>query len=113
MCQDPDDLDDDDWDENDLDWDDEEEQPPSSQPPSKLDRDSDPVEIAVTVTLQARLCDLDTEVGILDLRRSVSEAIANAVRHHEQVGFDHALAEIVSLKVLDIRPLNAEQEESP
>jgi hypothetical protein len=54
------------------------------------------------------LCDLDNEVNILDLRRSVSEAVANAVRHHEQVGFDHPLADIVSLGVVEVRALNAE-----
>jgi hypothetical protein len=105
MCHD---LDDDDWDEDDLDWDDDEEQPPLSQPPSKLDRDSDPVEVTVTVTLQASLCDLDTEVGILDLRRAATEAVANAVRHHEEAGFNHFLSDIVSLGVVEVRALNTE-----
>jgi hypothetical protein len=107
MCQEPDDLDDDDWDENEIDWDDEEE-PPLSQSPSKLDRDSDPVEVTVAVTLRASLCDLDTEVNVLDLRHSVARAVENAVRHHEQVGFDHALADIVSLGLVEVRALNAE-----
>jgi hypothetical protein len=77
-------------------------------PPSKLDRDTDPVEITVAVSLQASLCDLDTVVNILDLRQSVAKAVENAVRHHEQVGFDHTLADIVSLGLVDVRPLNAE-----
>ena len=77
-------------------------------PPSKLDRDTDPAEITVAVTLRVSLCDLDTEVNILDLRRSVLEAVENAVRHHEETGFNHALAEIVSLNVMEVRALNAE-----
>ena len=66
-------------------------------PPAKLDQDSEPVEVTVAVTLRASLCDLDNEVNILDLRRSAAEAVENAVHHHEQVGFDHFLADIVSL----------------
>jgi len=62
----------------------------------------------VAVTLRVSLCDLDNEVNTLDLRRSVSEAVANAIHHHEEVGFDHALAEIVSLSVVEVRPLNVE-----
>ena len=77
-------------------------------PPAKLDRDSEPVDVAVAVTLRVSLCDLDNEVNVLDLRRSVSEAMANAIHHHEQVGFDHALAEIVSLALVEVRALNAE-----
>ena len=77
-------------------------------PPSKLDRNSEPAKVTVAVTLKASLCDLDNEVNILDLRRSVSEAVANAIHHHEQVGFDHFLADIVSLGVVEVRPLNAE-----
>ena len=77
-------------------------------PPVKLDQNSEPLDVAVAVILRVSLCDLDNEVNILDLRRSVSEAVANAVRHHEQVGFDHPLAEIVSLGVIEVRPLNVE-----
>jgi hypothetical protein len=108
MCHDND-LDDEDWDEDDLDWDDDEaEQAPLSQPPSKLDRNSDPVEVTVAVTLQASLCDLDNEVNILDLRRAATEAVANAVRHHEEAGFMHFLSDIVSLGVVEVRALNTE-----
>ena len=77
-------------------------------PPVRLDRDNEPVEVTVAVTLQASLCDLDNEVNTLDLRRSVSEAVENAVRHHEEVGFDHFLADIVSLGVVEVRTLNVE-----
>jgi len=77
-------------------------------PPAKLDQDHDPAEVTVAVTLKASLCDLDNEVNILDLRRSVAKAVENAVRHHESVGFDHTLAEIVSLGVVEVRALNAE-----
>ena len=77
-------------------------------PPSKLDQDTDHAEVTVAVTLKASLCDLDTEVNTLDLRRSVAEAVDNAVHHHEQVGFDHALADIVSLGLVEVRALNAE-----
>jgi hypothetical protein len=77
-------------------------------PPGKLDRDSDPVEVTVAVTLKASLCDLDNEVNILDLRRSAAEAVANAIHHHEEAGFTHFLADIVSLGVVEVRPLNAE-----
>jgi hypothetical protein len=98
----------DDWNEDDIDWDDEGEQPLPSQSPSKLDRDNDPLKITVAVTLKASLCDLDIEVTISDLRRSVSEAVENAVRHHEQAGFNHFLAEIVSLSFVAVRALNVE-----
>ena len=77
-------------------------------PPSKLDRANDPVEVTVAVTLQASLCDLSTEVNILDLRRSVAEAIANAIHHHEQVGFDHFLADQISLGVGEVRAFTVE-----
>jgi hypothetical protein len=77
-------------------------------PPSKLDRDTDPVEVTVAVTLKVSLCDLDNEVNTLDLRRSVAKAVENAVRHHEQAGFDHALADIVSLGLIEVRALNVE-----
>ena len=77
-------------------------------PPARLDQNSEPLDVAVAVTLRVSLCDLDNEVNILDLRRSVAKAVENAVRHHEQVGFDHALAEIVSLGVIEVRPLNTE-----
>jgi len=77
-------------------------------PPVKLDQNSEPLDVAVAVTLRVSLCDLDNEVNTLDLRRSVSEAVANAIHHHEQVGFDHVLADIVSLGVVEVWPLNAE-----
>lgn len=77
-------------------------------PPVRLDQNSEPLDVAVAVTLRVSLCDLDTEVNTLDLRRSVSEAVANAVRHHEENGFDHFLADIVSLGVVEVRPLNVE-----
>ena len=53
----------------------------------------DEAEVVVAVTLRASLCDLDDEVNMLDLRSAASEAVGNAVRHHEQEGFDHALAD--------------------
>lgn len=80
-------------------------------PPTKLDRDNDPVEVTVAVTMKASLSDLGTEVNILDLRRAVSEAVANAVRHHEGVGFDHLLAEKLCLGMVEVRPLGVEEEQ--
>jgi hypothetical protein len=77
-------------------------------PPAKLDQDTDPVEVTVAVSLQVSLCDLDTEVNTLDLRRSLSEAVANAVHHHEAAGFTHFLADIVSLALVEVRALNVE-----
>jgi hypothetical protein len=77
-------------------------------PPNRLDRDSEPVEVTVAVTLQASLCDLENHVNILDLRRAAAEAVENAVRHHQQAGFSHFLADIVSLGLVEVRPLNAE-----
>jgi hypothetical protein len=77
-------------------------------PPAKLDHDSEPVEITVAVTMQASLCDLDTQVNVSDLQRSASQAVENAIRHSEQVGFNHALSEIVSLKTVQVRTLSAE-----
>jgi hypothetical protein len=70
-------------------------------PPSKLDYSNDPVEVTVAVTLQASLCDLEDQVNTLDLRRSASEAVENAVHHHEEEGFNHALADKVSLCVVE------------
>ena len=77
-------------------------------PPSKLDQDSDPAEITVAVTLQASLCDLENQVNILDLRRAAAEAVGNAVHHHEEAGFDHFLADIVSLGVVEVRTFSVE-----
>ncbi len=77
-------------------------------PPSKLDRDSEPAEVTVAVTLKASLCDLENQVNILDLRRSVAQAVENAVRHQQEVGFDHALADIISLGLIEVRALNVE-----
>jgi len=77
-------------------------------PPGKLDQDHDPAEVTVAVTLKASLCDLDIEVNTLDLRRAASEAIKNAVCHHEEAGFTHFLADIVSLGVVEVRALNVE-----
>lgn len=82
-------------------------------PPGKLDQDNDPVVVTVAVMLQASLCDLADEVNVLDLRRAASEAVENAVRHHEEVGFDHALADKVSLGVQEVRPFGVEEEEQP
>ena len=77
-------------------------------PPTKLDRDNDPVEVTVAVTLQASLCDLGDEVNTLDLRRAAAEAVENAVHHHEEAGFSHALADRVSLGTVEFRALNVE-----
>lgn len=77
-------------------------------PPARLDQNSEPLDVAVAVTLRVSLCDLDNEVNILDLRQSVAKAVENAIHHHEEVGFDHPLAEILSLGVVDVRVLNAE-----
>ncbi len=77
-------------------------------PPSKLDQDSDPAEVTVAVTLQASLCDLENQVNILDLRRAAAEAVGNAVHHHEEAGFDHFLADIVSLGVVEVRTFSVE-----
>ena len=77
-------------------------------PPARLDQNSEPLNVAVTVTLQVSLCDLENQVNILDLRRAAAEAVENAIHHHEQAGFSHFLAEIVSLSVVEVRPLNVE-----
>ena len=77
-------------------------------PPGRLDRGNDSVEVTVAVTLQASLCDLGDQVNTLDLRRAASEAVGNAVHHHEGAGFDHFLADIVSLGVVEVRALNVE-----
>ncbi len=79
-----------------------------NHPPSKLDRDNDPVEVTVAVTLQAGLCDLEDQVNTLDLRRAASEAVENAVHHHEEEGFNHALADKVSIGLVEVRAFNVE-----
>ena len=77
-------------------------------PPARLDRDSEPIEVTVAVTMRVSLCDIDNQVAVLDLQRSVSQAVENAIRHHEQVGFDHPLVEIVSIKTVQVRTLTTE-----
>ena len=77
-------------------------------PPSKLDQANDHVEVTVAVTLQASLCDLGDEVNTLDLRRAAAEAVGNAVDHHEAAGFEHALADRVSLGVLEVQAFGVE-----
>ena len=77
-------------------------------PPARLDQNSEPLDVAVAVTLRVSLCDLETVVNILDLRQSVTKAVENAVRHHEETGFDHPLAEILSLGVVEVRTLSTE-----
>lgn len=78
------------------------------RPPGKLDRGNDHVEVTVAVTLQAGLDNLDDEVNTLDLRRAASEAVGNAVHHHEGAGFDHALADRLSFGTVEVRTLNVE-----
>jgi hypothetical protein len=77
-------------------------------PPARLDQNSEPLDVAVAVTLRVSLCDLETVVNILNLRQSVTKAVENAVRHHEETGFDHPLAEILSLGVVEVRTLSTE-----
>jgi hypothetical protein len=43
-----------------------------------------------------------------DLRAAASQAVANAVRHHEQEGFDHALADKVAFGVREVGVLTVE-----
>lgn len=78
-----------------------------SHPPSKLERDNDDAEV-VAVTLQASLCDLGDEVNTLDLRAAASQAVENAVQHHEQEGFTHSLADKVAFGVREVRALGVE-----
>jgi hypothetical protein len=77
-------------------------------PPSRLNRGNDPLEVTVAVTFQASLCDVDTEVNTLDLRRAIAEAVENAIHHCEDVGFNHALADKVSLETIEYRTFNVE-----
>jgi hypothetical protein len=77
-------------------------------PPGKLDQGNDPVEVTVAVTLQASLCDPGDEANTTDLRRAATEAVENAVRHHEGAGFNHALADKVSLGVLQVQAVSTE-----
>ncbi len=79
-----------------------------SHPPSKLERGNDDAEVVVAVTLQASLCDLGDEVNTLDLRAAASQAVENAVQHHEQAGFTHALADKVAFGVREVRALGVE-----
>ena len=77
-------------------------------PPSRLDRDNDHAEVTVAVTFQASLCDLDDTVNTLDLRRAAGEAVENAIHHCEDAGFNHALADKVSLETVEYRTFNVE-----
>ena len=79
-----------------------------SHPPSKLERGNDDAEVVVAVTLQASLCDLGDEANTLDLRAAASQAVENAVQHHEQAGFIHALADKVAFGVREVRALSVE-----
>jgi hypothetical protein len=76
--------------------------------PSKLERGNDDAEVVVAITLQASLCDLGDEVNTLDLRAAALQAVANAVQHHEQEGFTHALADKVAFGVREVRTLGVE-----
>ena len=62
----------------------------------------------MAVTLQASLCDLGDEVNTLDLRAAALQAVENAVQHHEQEGFTHALADKVAFGVREVRALGVE-----
>jgi hypothetical protein len=77
-------------------------------PPSQLNRTTQPVELTVAVTFQASLCDLSDQVNTLDLRRATAEAVENAIHHCEDVGFNHALADKVSLETVEYRAFNVE-----
>ena len=77
-------------------------------PPSKLDESNDPVEITVAVRMEASLCDEDDQVNILDLRRAAAEAVETAVLHNQGDGFDHPLADKLSLAVREVRALGVE-----
>jgi hypothetical protein len=77
-------------------------------PPSKLERSNDDAEVVVAVTLQASLCDLGDEVNTLDLRAAASQAVENAVQHHEQEGFTHNLADKVAFGVREVRTFGVE-----
>ena len=79
-----------------------------SHSPCKLSHVNDEAEVVVAVTLQASLCDLEDEINMLDLRSAASEAVANAVRHHEQEGFTHALADKVAFGVREVGVLSVE-----
>jgi len=79
-----------------------------SRTPNKLAHGNDEAEIVVAVTLQASLCDLEDKVNVLDLRSAASEAVANAMRHHEQEGFTHALADKVAFGVREVEVLSVE-----
>lgn len=77
-------------------------------PPPRLDRDNDPLEVTVAVTFQASLCDLDDTVNTLDLRKAAAEAVENAIHHCEDVGFNHAVADKISLEAIEYRTFNVE-----
>ena len=77
-------------------------------PPNKLDQENDPVEITVAVRLQVSLCEPGDQINILDLRRAASEAVENAVRHNQGDGFNHALADKLSLAVREVRAFGVE-----
>ena len=77
-------------------------------PPSQLNRTTQFVELTVAVTFQASLCDFDGTVNTLDLRRAAAEAVENAIHHCEDVGFNHALADRISLEAVEYRTFNVE-----
>jgi hypothetical protein len=77
-------------------------------PPSQLNRTTQPVELTVAVTFQASLCDLEDEVNTLDVRRAAAEAVENAIHHCEDVGFNHTLADRMSLEAVEYRTFNVE-----
>jgi hypothetical protein len=79
-----------------------------SHPPGKLSCNNEDSEVVVAVTLQASLCDLNDEVNMPDLRLAAAQAVLNAVQHHEQEGFAHALADKVAFGVRGVGVLSVE-----
>ena len=77
-------------------------------PPPRLNRTNDPVVVTVAITFQASLDDLNDEVNTLDIRRAAAEAVENAIHHCEDAGFNHALADRVSLGTMEFRTFNVE-----
>lgn len=60
------------------------------------------MEVNVLVTLQVDTGELDTvrsPAGALAVRTSVLQAVEGAVRHYEEQGFSHPLADKVSIGV--------------
>jgi len=68
-------------------------------------------EIKVLVTLRVEESEPDAKIDRDTMQDAATEAVENAVRHAEDNGFSHALADELSIGFVDAVPYEEEDEE--